>query len=750
MAATTGLPADPTTTPEGSPSRPDGSDSDAPRPHGLGKVVQPQSAITLVEGSTFCVCRLDGDIEPRQAQGLFVRDTRLISRWELRLDGVAVEPLSVVPAEPYECTFVGRAAPRPGLPEGTIIVEQRRLVGQGMREDVTLHNYGPETAAVDVSLTVEADFADLFLVKERRWTGLPPIGHRHVGGDLLFWIERPGADRGVRVSASDAQSAPHLLRFRAVVAPRGVWTASIDVVPSVAGEELETVYPADRPIEEATPARRMQGWHEGSPQLSVENTVLGEALRTSERDLGALRITDAGHPHDDVVAAGAPWFMALFGRDSLITSWMMLPFAPDLALGTLRTLARLQGTRDDPRTDEQPGRILHEVRVGADLSLSIGGSSVYYGTIDATPLFVMLVGRALKWGVDRDELRRLRPAVERALDWIENYGDRDGDGFVEYQRGTDRGLANQGWKDSLDAVTNRSGTRARPPIALAEVQGYCYAAMRAAEDLFAAWDVPVEASRWKERAARLQKRFDEAFWMPDENCYAMALDADKAQVDSVTSNAGQCLWTGIVPESRRAALVARMLAPDMFTGFGIRTLAASSGAYNPASYHDGSVWPHDTALVAAGMAAMGFRDAAARVVGGLLDALEAFGGRLPELFCGFDRAEKPVPIPYPTSCSPQAWAAATPFELLRICLGLEVDLPAGVVRATPTPARIGKVEVQGLAAGLRRFTVSADPERVRLTGLPDGVRLEEQGRAADGAAPDTISAASGTPNPATR
>ncbi len=694
---------------------------DETRPRGLAPVGQPQPTVTLVEGSSFCVSDHAGEIEPHRADGLFVRDTRVVSRWQLRIDGAPVEPLTVIPAEPFECVFVGRAATRPGHPEPTIVVERSRFVGQGMREDLTLRNFGSEAAGVDVSLAVDADFADLFHVKEHRSAHPHPVGHRHVGSDLVYWIEGSTESRGVRVSAPGAHAVSHALEFRVVVPPQSSWSTTIEVLPSLGGHELEAAFPADRPVESAAPAERMRGWHDATPTAEVENTVLANALAVSERDLGALRIKDPEHPEDDVVAAGAPWFMALFGRDSLITSWMMLPFAPRLAVGTLRTLARLQGTRSDPRTDEQPGRILHEVRLGADLSLALGGESVYYGSIDSTPLFVMLAGRALRWGVPAEELAELRPAIERALAWIEEHGDRDGDGFVEYERGTDRGLANQGWKDSLDSIAFRDGTWARTPIALAEVQGYCHAAYLAGADLAEAWGEPGDAIRWRERAAELKRRFHEAFWMPDEGFYALALDRDKRQVDVVSSNIGHCLWTGIVDESVADRVVDRLLAPDMFSGFGIRTLSTTSRAFNPASYHNGSVWPHDSVLGAAGMARYGRRDAAMRVVGGLLDALEAFGGRLPELFCGFDRADKPVPVPYPTSCSPQAWAAATPFEMLRIALGLAADLPRGVVTARPTPPLIGGVHLAGLPLGLHRLTIEADPDRVDVAGLPEAV-----------------------------
>jgi glycogen debranching enzyme len=373
-------------------------------------------------------------------------------------------------------------------------------------------------------------------------------------------------------------------------------------------------------------------------------------------------------------------------------------------------------------SEEQPGRILHEVRLGADLSLALGGESVYYGSIDSTPLFVMLVGEALRWGAPTEELRELLPTVDRALRWIDEYGDRDGDGFVEYQRSTDRGLLHQGWKDSFDSISFADGRAAYPPIALAEVQGYVYAAFRARADLAEAFGESDLAAQWSQRAEELKRRFHEAFWLPEAGRYALALDGDKRPVDAPASNIGHCLWTGIVAEEVAETVVKELLAPASFSGFGIRTLASGAGAFNPVSYHNGSVWPHDTALVAAGMARYGFRDEAARVLSGLLDAAGAFGGRLPELFCGFDRDSVPVPVPYPTSCSPQAWAAGVPYLVLTTALGLRADLPRGVFEVADPMPFLGPVRVAGLRLGGHALTLRGDGEQMRVEGLPDGVR----------------------------
>ena len=405
-------------------------------------------------------------------------------------------------------------------------------------------------------------------------------------------------------------------------------------------------------------------------------------------------------------------------------TWSALLVDPDLALGVLQTLARFQGTDVDPLHEEQPGRILHEMRFGEAASLSLGGGSIYYGTADATPLFVMLLGELRRWGLARGEVDALLPHADRALAWIEQYGDTDGDGFVEYQRATDRGLANQGWKDSFDAISFAAGALAEPPIALAEVQGYVYAAYVARAHFAREAGEEDAAGHWAEAAAALKRCFNDAFWLPDRGYYALALDRDKRPVDALASNMGHCLWTGVVDEDKAAAVTARLLGPDMFTGFGVRTLGETMGRYNPMSYHNGSVWPHDNAIIAAGLMRYGAVEAAQQIAMAVFDAGESFGGRLPELFCGFDRADFGEPVPYPTACSPQAWAAAAPLYLLRTLLRFDPWIPFGRVWCAPAvperylPLRIARLHLAGAA-----LTLDAREGAWNLAGLPRGIEL---------------------------
>jgi glycogen debranching enzyme len=681
------------------------------------------ATLTLVEGSTFCVSASTGDVLPDRAQGLFVADTRVVSTWQLRVDGAAVEPLATIEDDSYRATFVARTVPRRGLADSTLLVRRTRYVGDGMREDLLLRNVGSEAAGVLVGYAIRADFADLFAVKEGRPGHLPDV-EVDVGPDTLTYrCTADGTSHSMTVTATgEPVVTPGAVTYRAVVPARGEWAVCLSVRAVTGGRPVPPRYRCDEHVDETVPARRLRSWRLASPSLSTPDTGLATTLRVSSRDLGALQIRDPDHPERRVVAAGAPWFMALFGRDSLLTSWMALPLDQQLALGTLQTLARFQGTQEDPLTEEQPGRILHEVRLGREAALALGGGRAYYGTADATPLFVALLGELHRWGLPAADVLALLPAADRALEWVRAYGDLDGDGFVEYRRATDRGLVNQGWKDSFDGVTDAAGRLAVAPIALAEVQAYVYAAYRARASIAGSFGDPATAATWEARAACLKADFNERFWLPDRGWYAMGLDRDKRPLDALASNMGHCLWCGIVDDDKAGAVAAHLAAGPLWSGFGVRTLGTTMGAYNPMSYHNGSVWPHDTAIAVAGLARYGFGEQAQRVALGLLDAAASVGGRLPELFCGFDRTEFAVPVSYPTSCAPQAWAAAAPVLVLRALLGFDPDLPAGRVGLAPAvPDRMRPLRVEHLPLGPVRVSVEVDRDGSRIEGLPAGV-----------------------------
>jgi glycogen debranching enzyme len=656
-------------------------------PLNAGEAAVTGSGVTVVEGGTFCLSGAAGDVTPGVAHGLFHQDARVLSRWELRLDGQPLEALSVQQPDAFAARFVLRQSPK-------LLVVRERLVNDGMRDTVTIDNFGPETT-VRLDLHVAADFADLFAVKHGDTT-VSTEGTVDKGQLVL-----PGH---VSVSATGEPAVtPGLLSWTTTIPPRGRWSTEI------------TVRTAE-PFDGTGPARRIEAWRTST--LTATGQKLADVLCRTKNDLGALRI-DGPQPY---VAAGAPWFMTLFGRDSLLTAWMALPLDDTLALGTLRTLAESQGTNVEPSTEEEPGRIMHELRRGPDSTAALGGTH-YYGTADATPLFVMLLAESWRWGADDDAVRALLPAADAALSWVDSHGDRDGDGFVEYARATDHGLRNQGWKDNPESINDASGRLATGPIALCEVQGYVYAALLARAEL--AERFGGDAAGLRARAATLRQRFAEAFWLPDRGWYAVALDGAKHKVDALTSNAAHCLWTGIATDEHAATLVERLSQPDMDTGFGLRTLSSDMGAYNPVSYHNGSVWPHDTAIAVAGLLRYahlpGAVDLAHRLAGGLLDAAAAFGGRLPELYCGLPRAEFDPPVPFPTSCSPQAWASAAPLLLVRALLGLTPDVPRRTVTTNPRlPAEWGTVTLSGLRLGPATATVTASGDTAVVSGLPDG------------------------------
>src|SRR5437588_88638 len=594
----------------------------------------PTGTVTLVEGSAFSISALSGDMTPNSPQGVFFRDTRFLSRLDLRVNGQTPEPLAAESLDPFSATFALRTRPRPGRADSPLMLFRHRYVGRGMREDLVVRNYGEEPAYCSIELLFEADFADLFQVK---------AGHFETEGEA-------------KLESGD-------------------------------GEIVFRYQP------------------------------------------GAIRIFDPDYPERAVVAAGAPWFMTLFGRDSLITSWMALLVDPDLALGVLQTLARFQGDEVDPRYDEEPGKILHEMRFGAAASLSLGGGQVYYGTADATPLFVMLLGELRRWGLAPELVDSLLPHADRALTWIEEYGDVDGDGYVEYQRSSDRGLANQGWKDSGDAVRFQDGRLAKAPIALCEVQAYVYSAYLARAYFALEADDEATWLRYRDKAHELKAAFNRDFWLDDRGWFAMGLDHDKHPIDALASNMGHCLWTGILDPDKAQVVAERLLAPDMFSGWGIRTLSESAVGYNPMSYHVGSVWPHDNALIAAGLMRYGFVDEALRVIMALFEAGAMLGFRLPELFGGLARNDVPFPVSYPSSCSPQAWSAASPPPFLATLLRLVPPQPHGKLWLSPVlPEGIGYLRVDRIPLAGRRVTVEVEDGRTKVEGLPPDVEVLEEPR----------------------
>jgi len=685
-----------------------------------------RDTVTLVDESAFCISDAAGDVDPIAPHGFIFRDTRFVSEFRLHVNGARPESLAATNVEPFSGSFVLRDRPAPDVADSSLLLERRRYVGRGMREDVIVRNYGRESAYCELELLLGADFADLFDVKEGRVAVESVAATSDRETRITFDAGRKHANRATQFDFSlPATIVDNLASWCLVVPPREEVVLCIRVSVVLDGREITPRYECGESVEAAAPVQRMVEWRSRLPKVTTSNDSFNALLRRSTEDLAALRIFDPDFPDRTVVAAGAPWFMTVFGRDSLLTSWMAMLVDPGLALGTLQTLARFQGTDVNPATEEEPGRILHEMRFANTASLSLGGGQVYYGSADATPLFVMLLGELQRWRGRRPEIDALLPVADRCLEWIAGPGDRDGDGYVEYQRATSRGLRNQGWKDSWDGVRFADGTLGEPPIALCEVQGYVYAALVARAGLARTQGDIALATRLDTQAATLKRSFNEDFWLDEHQGFALGLDCDKRPLDALTSNVGHCLWTGIVDDEKAAVVARQLVSPEFFSGWGIRTLATTNVGYNPISYHCGSVWPHDTAIGAAGLMRYGFIEESHRVMEGLVAAGGQFDFRLPELFAGLERAEFDAPVSYPTSCSPQAWAAASPLLLLRTMLRLEPDVPAGVVHVAPVlPKWIPELHLDSLPLDGGELSFTATGERFDVTEQPPDLRVE--------------------------
>jgi glycogen debranching enzyme len=676
--------------------------------------------ITINAGTTFLISDKAGNVPEGTELGLYHEDTRFLSRYELSLDGQPPLALTAQASDPYAAVYFLTNRVLHGVPHGQLGIIRRRRVTDGLHEELEITNYGDDEAVFTIELVVDADFAHLFEVRRKVEVKAPPVKRKRSfrivlaeeGYSLHMRYKQGSLVRrlAIHLSQMPARVGGGRFRYDLCLAPRQRWELRLSFLPIDTGVERAN----ERQQEPRTSVTlQEQQEHEHAeliasmPHIETENFVLARAYEQSVRDFAALRIVNERvSEHDYAIAAGIPWFMTLFGRDSLIAAYQALPFYPSAAKGTLRALARLQGTQEDPLRAEEPGKILHEHRFEHFTGTQQGIPRYpYYGTIDATPLFLMLYAAVYRATGDLEFARSLRENAERALEWVDRYGDRDGDGYLEYIRGTDVGLDNQGWKDSWDSVRFRDGTVAQPPIALCEVQGYAYAARMGMAEVFESLGEPDRASGLRQQAARLKDRFNTDFWMADRGYYALALDSEKRQVDAITSNPGHLLWTGIADEEKAEQVARHLLSPDIFSGWGLRTMAASEGGYNPLSYHNGSIWPHDTCLAIAGLARYGFHEEAATGCAGLLRALSHYPDhRLPELFAGYSTVEAPIPVEYPTANRPQAWASGAVFMLLGSMIGLDVTTWL-LDRAAYLPAGIRRLRLDGVLAGRRPVTV---------------------------------------------
>jgi glycogen debranching enzyme len=677
--------------------------------------------LTILEGSTFCISDDRGDIVA-ETSGFFAHDTRFLSRLVLRVGGASPLLLSSGRVEHFNAAFYLRNGTANGLPRDAMSISRQRFIGTGMQERISLRNESTAPLEVEVALEAEADFADIISVKLHDFSLgdpdlaqplPPPAPTSYDEGRGEVSIVDPRGDLSTRLVLSrPGRLDGGAMTFGLSLEPHESWDLVVDVLPSLDGKS-DTVEQLDDERETAGDA--VAAWTLRVPRVRGGWESLRRSFDRSIDDLAALRMR-TGEYRRPLFAAGMPWFMTVFGRDTSITSLQTLLLGPEIAVGALEALTELQAHEVDTAIDAEPGKIVHEVREGRCAETWFPR---YYGSIDSTPLYLVLLAETWRWTDDASLARRLREPALLALEWIDRYGDRDGDGFVEYSRQVDQGLANQSWKDSGDSQRFNDGRYAEPPIAAVEVQGYVYAAKRGLAELAReVWREPGLAERLDREADELRKRFDEAFWIDERGgFYALALDGNKQPLDTQSSNMGHLLWSDIVLPERVGQTVDQLLSEELWTGWGIRTMASDAAAFNPISYHNGTVWPHDTALAAWGLARHGYVAEARRVSRALIDAAAHFDWSLPEVFAGYARDETPFPIAYPTAARPQAWAAGTPILLVRVLLGIEPDRERQRLVSTVTdelPSWLDGLRIEGVRAYGRTWTVAVERGRVTI------------------------------------
>ncbi len=666
---------------------------------------------TILEGSTFCICDELGDVGEK-THGLFVDDTRFLSCLKLTLDGKKPLLLSSGAVEYYSAAFFLRNPLTANLPLDSVSIKRERFVGDGMQDHVALTNVTTHELAIRVGIELGADFADIISVKEWDFSLGDPTHARPLpdpvapsfepDGNRFMLVDPEGYGRTQILLSQVGEVDGSAIAFDVALAPRATWSLRIDVVPTPDGAEVTAPQLVERHFgeERARVRDSLAAWQLQVPQIRADWDDLRQTFSRSVNDLASLRMRAGDAGHGRLPAAGMPWFMTIFGRDTLITCLQTLLFGPELARGALRELAALQARSDDPSRDAEPGKIVHEVRRGKSADRWFDR---YYGTCDATPLFLILFSETWRWTDDRAFALELKEPALAALRWIDEYGDRDGDGFVEYERRTPRGLDNQSWKDSGDSQRFHDGRQAGTPIAPCEVQGYVYDAKRRMAELAReVWRDAELAERLEREAEELRRRFDDAFWVEGRGgYYALALDGQKSRVDSLCSNVGHLLWSGIVTPERVPAVVDRLMGDELFSGWGVRTMSTGDAAYSPLSYHDGTVWPHDNSLCAWGLARHARWPELHRVARAMFDAAGALDHQLPEVFAGLPRSETPFPIAYPTAARPQAWAAGTPVLLLQLLLGIQPDRQRQVLETVAPldlPAWLGSIRLSGVRA----------------------------------------------------
>ena len=681
--------------------------------------------LTVLDGNSFLVADDHGDVGAG-SEGLYYNDTRYLSTWQLLLNGEPPQLLSSDTVDYYSAAVFLQNPPLPGMPAGAVSLIRDVFVGEGsLQNTLRVENHLIEPVELELRLEFDFDFLDLFEVKAREYRDEDLVFTRRTepgfsvdvthdqdenswsfrlrdedfAAEALVWVSQRG------------HTGEHFISHSVSLQPGETWESRANVVllsgDNRRRDRYTTFYFGQ---ERVRVEESLRAWRLHAPELVTDWEELRNTYTRSLADLAALRMRarQGSDRMGDLPAAGLPWFMTVFGRDTLLTSYQTLLLGPSLAAGTLETLAALQASERDDARDSEPGKIVHELRLGR--VAAEGGAFPYYGSVDSTLLFLILMSELYRWTGDVDTIQGLREPAMRALGWMHEHGDLDGDGFIEYQRRSQRGLESQTWKDSWDSMRYHDGTVARTPVAAAEVQGYAYdARLRAAELCRHVWDDPELAARLEREAAQLKTAFNQSFFSErnGDGYFVLGLDHEKRQIDSLCSNIGHLLWSGIVDETRAAAVAEQLMSDTLNSGWGVRTMSDRDRGFNPIGYHTGTVWPHDNSLLTAGLVRYGFRQYANRIASDMLTAARHFDYRLPEVFAGYRRGLTPFPVAYPTACSPQAWAAGAPVLFLTCMLGLRPDPADGRLHVDAVlPEACQRLELRGIEALGRRFDVS--------------------------------------------
>ncbi|MEV2242443.1 glycogen debranching N-terminal domain-containing protein [Micromonospora sp. NPDC049891] len=656
-----------------------------------------EKTLSILDGNTFLVTDVRGDVTPSPGSpaGLFSFDTRFLSTWVLRVNGERLSPMSRSDLHFFETRFFLVPGEPTHYVNAKLSVIRKQTIGICLVERIVVLNHDIEPADVSIRIDADADFADIFEVKENQ----PKRGKRSVcqeDGRLHLHYERATFYRDTIISSDKpAKVDDGGMTFDIRLEPHGRWDVELQVEPIInrGGGGSATVWEAYRRRSRPQVREELEQWIDHAPRLACDFEPLAAAYRRSLYDLAAMRYSSltATSP---IPTAGLPWFMTLFGRDSIFISLQTLPFAPTLTPPVLRLLATLQGSTFDDFREEEPGKILHEFRYGESAAFEEQPHTPYYGSADASPLFVILLDEYERWSGDVETVRRFEPQARAALNWIDEYGDLLGTGYIYYRRrNTRNGLKNQCWKDSWNSISYRDGRLPALPRATCELQGYAYdAKIRGARMAREFWNDPEYADRLEREAAQLRQQFNRDFWIEEEGYYALALDPEGKPVDALASNMGHLLWSGIVEPERARRVADHLLGPSLFTGWGVRTLSTTNLRYNPVGYHVGAVWPFDNSIIAWGLWRYGFREEAARIADGMITASGYFDGRLPEAFAGYERSLTGYPVEYPAACSPQGWSAGAPLLLLRTMLGLS-PYPDHLAVDPYLPPSVGRIEL---------------------------------------------------------